>query len=260
MSFVEGESDRERAQERKDNIEELKSWARDYAGGSPREGLASMMQEVALVSKADTLSGDTEAARSGEFVTLTTLHQAKGTEYDVIFMVGMNEGLLPHSRSINEDEAGLEEERRLCYVGMTRARKLLYLSYLFIKFARGVQEPSRFLLDIPEALIGSSLNASRPQLPQLKERSRIRQMSVIAGQGNSPLTSNPVPVAQDGLGEAKVQTLRSVSAGDKVKHPKFGDGTVISVTRVQSDSEVVLVFKECGIKRLLLSVAPLEKR
>ncbi len=151
MKMIEDNSD-ESEQGRKDNIEELLGLAQAHAssGASPRESLTSFLEEAALFSHTDSLNGSNAAdAPSETAITLITLHQAKGLEFDVVFIVGMIEGLLPHSRSIEEDS--VEEERRLCYVGISRARRHLYLSHTFTRRTWGwsVREPSRFLKEIP---------------------------------------------------------------------------------------------------------------
>ena len=159
-------------------------------------------------------------------MTLITLHAAKGLEFPVVFVVGMEDGLLPHRRSL-DDADQLEEERRLCYVGITRAKQRVYLLRAFRRSFMGSSAPtlpSRFLLDIP-----AHLTVTQPQ--HMVER---------------PLRPEP-PKAPFG-------------AGDKVRHAVFGEGIVINCLPIQDDQEVTVAFKgEAGLKRLLLSLAPLEK-
>ena len=155
----------ERAEERIDNINEFKSAARDFISLQMPAALTAFLENVSLVSDVDSME------EGPERLTLITLHQAKGLEYPVVFMVGMEDGLLPHSRSLDE-EASLEEERRICYVGMTRAKDKLYLTRAFRRGFRGgtgPNLPSRFLLDIPTELIAtgepdteSAVAAERP--------------------------------------------------------------------------------------------------
>ena len=156
------ESNDERADERLDNINEFRNAARDYLDLPTPEGLNAFMENVALVSDVDSMED------RPDYLTLITLHQAKGLEYPVVFMVGMEDGLLPHSRSL-DDPAALEEERRLCYVGMTRAKERLYLVRAFRRGFRGgsgPNMPSRFLLDIPQELV-SRPDADRTRLHNL---------------------------------------------------------------------------------------------
>ena len=141
----------EQADERIDNINEFKSAAREFISLPMPDALTAFLESVSLVSDVDAMDEEPER------LTLITLHQAKGLEYPVVFMVGMEDGLLPHSRSLDE-EASLEEERRICYVGMTRAKDKLYLTRAFRRGFRGgtgPNLPSRFLLDIPTELIAA---------------------------------------------------------------------------------------------------------
>ena len=139
----------DRSEERLENIQEFKSAAADYLNLGVREALTAFLESVSLVSDVDSMEERPES------ITLITLHQAKGLEYPVVFIVGMEEGLLPHFRSV-DDPSEIEEERRLCYVGITRAKERLYLMRAFRRGFRGGSAPgtpSRFLLDIPQALI-----------------------------------------------------------------------------------------------------------
>ncbi len=205
-------------EDRWENVEELKSVAAGYDYLPPAEALAHFLEDVALVTEVDRYDERANA------VTLITLHAAKGLEFTVVFMVGMEEGLLPHARSF-EDPAQLEEERRLCYVGMTRAKELLYLVRAFRRTRTGPHLPSRFLADIPPHLVV----AARPQ----------------------PAPAAPAPT--DG-------TPLVLKAGDKVRHPRFGEGIVVSCVPSGQDQLVTVAFKgEAGIKKLLLSLAGLER-
>ena len=150
----------EQAEERIDNINEFKSAAREFISLQMPDALTSFLESVSLVSDVDAMDEEPER------LTLITLHQAKGLEYPVVFMVGMEDGLLPHSRSLDE-EASLEEERRICYVGMTRAKDKLYLTRAFRRGFRGgtgPNLPSRFLLDIPTELIATGEPDTEPSV------------------------------------------------------------------------------------------------
>ena len=280
------ESSDERADERLDNINEFKNAARDYLNLPTREGLNAFMENVALVSDIDSMEDRPDA------LTLITLHQAKGLEYPVVFMVGMEDGLLPHSRSL-DDPASLEEERRLCYVGMTRAKERLYLVRAFRRGFRGgsgPNMPSRFLLDIPQELV------SRPDVtdpaPPLRTQTR-DSLSVPRSSRSSPRSGNgragsqdggftfsrrsrptqteSVPVRRSGRRAAPptprrgarrqaADAVAAVSTGDKVRHSTFGEGMVMSCEPSGSDFEVTVAFTDGGgVKRLLLSLAKLEK-
>ena len=214
-------------EERWDNILELRTVAAGYRDLEPRESLAAFLEEVALVSDVDELDEKVDA------VTLITLHQAKGLEFPVVFIVGMEEGVLPHFRSLPDPEQ-MEEERRLCYVGITRAKDKVYLVYTLRRSLMGSSAhnpPSRFLKDIPSNLLTS---------PTAQATEALRRSTTSAV---SPLPSKP-----------------ALKAGEHVSHDMFGEGIVVSCTASGGDQEVTVAFKgEAGIKKFLLSLAPLQK-
>ncbi|MBC7233317.1 MAG: UvrD-helicase domain-containing protein [Chloroflexi bacterium] len=216
----------EEGEERWENIQELRSVAQEYAYLPPDTALTTFLEDVALVSDVDNLREEVDA------VTLLTLHMAKGLEFDTVFIVGFEEGILPHSRSLEEPEE-MEEERRLCYVGMTRAKRRLYLVYTFRRTRFGNQAtsmPSRFLRDIPSRLIQGT---SVPAPARLKAKS--------------------VPSS------SLRQTAGSFHPGDRVRHPEFGEGIVVNSQMRGGDEEVLVAFAgKAGIKRLLTSFAGLK--
>jgi len=217
-------------EERWDNIMELRTVAQQYRDLKPREGLAAFLEGVTLVSDVDGLDETVDA------VTLITLHQAKGLEFPVVFIVGMEDGILPHFRSFDDPEQ-LEEERRLCYVGITRAKQRVFLVRAFRRSLMGssaVNKPSRFLNDIPQHLISDKGWWQG-------EESRIAEAMY-----SWPRTFTPTA------------TVDGLKAGDHVHHAQFGSGVVVSCQPVKDDSEVVVAFNG-GIKKLLLSFAQLEK-
>ena len=238
----------ERAEERWENIMELRSSAKDFLTlGRGRDALSAFLESVALVSDTDNLEDAADA------VTLITLHQAKGLEFRAVFMVGMEEGMLPHIRSL-EDEAEMEEERRLAYVGVTRAKERLYLLRAFRRGFRGMSGPSlpsRFLADIPRRLVAREPRRA-PTSAAAAGRSRKRPAAApAAGVGRLPLET-----AASGTPDAKPH----LGTGDKVRHAKFGEGIVTGAKPTHGDVEVTVAFANGnGIKRLLLSIAPLEK-
>ena len=170
----------EQAEERIDNINEFKSAAREFISLQMPDALTAFLESVSLVSDVDGMDEEPER------LTLITLHQAKGLEYPVVFMVGMEDGLLPHSRSLDE-EASLEEERRICYVGMTRAKDKLYLTRAFRRGFRGgtgPNLPSRFLLDIPTELIATGEPDTEPSVAAERPSRSVRPGARRNGDGD----------------------------------------------------------------------------
>jgi len=218
-------------EERWDNILELRTVAQQYRDLKPPDGLTAFLEGVTLVSDVDGLNETVDA------VTLITLHQAKGLEFPVVFIVGMEDGILPHFRSF-DDPAQMEEERRLCYVGITRAERRVYLVRAFRRSLMGsstINNPSRFLDDIPGHLIsGGSLWQG--------EESRIATAVYSWNRPSAPRV-----------------TSKELKAGDHVSHAVFGEGVVVSCQSVKDDSEVVVAFRGAGVRKLLLSFARLEK-
>ena len=223
----------DQGQERQENIAELRATARELQPMEPSERLAAFLEGAALVSDVDALKEGEDA------ITLITLHQAKGLEFPVVFIVGLEEGMLPHIRSFDDPDQ-MEEERRLFYVGMTRAKQRLYLTRSFRRDFRGssgASRPSRFLSDVPQKLVSSLAMAGR--------RSAV-----------TPLGARP---ATGGDGAAPPTGEAPLKAGERVRHARFGDGIVVSCVPSGTDHEVTVAFKgSSGIKRLLYSYAALE--
>jgi DNA helicase-2/ATP-dependent DNA helicase PcrA len=231
-SYREYIMDKEDGEERWENITELRNVASEYNELAPDEALTAFLEKVSLVSDIDELDEKADA------VTLITLHQAKGLEFPVVFIVGLEEGILPHRRSFDDPEQ-MEEERRLCYVGITRAKKRLYLlrSYRRSLFGGSTANlPSRFLKDIS---------------PHLMSPRGLWQESPITV--TSPdFNRNPQPLARH------LNTL-ALKVGDHVLHSKFGSGIVMNCSPTREDHELTVVFEGFGVKKLLASLAPLEK-
>jgi len=217
-------------EERWENILELRTVAQEYNDQRPRDGLTSLLEGVALVSDVDGLD------ESLPSVTLITLHQAKGLEFPVVFIVGMEDGILPHFRSFDDPDQ-MEEERRLCYVGITRAKQLVYLVRAFRRSLMGrsaVSEPSRFLSDIPRDCMKSS------DWWQGEES----QITPATYSWDKAPTSSPITI--------------ELKTGDRVRHAQFGDGVVVSCQPTKDDAEAVIAFNGT-VKKLLLSFANLQK-
>jgi ATP-dependent DNA helicase UvrD/PcrA len=225
------------AEARLENLEELIAAAEDFEltlvareGSSFPQALEGFLDQVALVSDVDELKEDARG------VTLMTLHAAKGLEFPVVFLTGMEEGVFPHVRALQQT-ADIEEERRLCYVGLTRARKRLFLSYALHRrlHGYGVGEPSRFLLEIPEDELGL-LNV-RPATMEARETAPSPEDA-----GFSP-SDDDLPL----------------SVGAHVRHAQWGEGLVVGVERAGSDTIVTVRFASVGRKRLSLQYAHLEE-
>jgi DNA helicase-2/ATP-dependent DNA helicase PcrA len=234
-------------EERWENVQELRAVATQYDEIKPEQALASFLEDAALITDVD------EYDEKADAVTLITLHAAKGLEFPAVFIVGLEEGLLPHMRSLESgDPAQLEEERRLCYVGMTRAKEHLYLVHAFRRaFAGGGagfgghNPPSRFLADIPPDLTAQRERIAAPTF--WPSRYRYGAAERVGAHRDAP----------SGEGEPPAEAF---SPGDHVRHRKFGEGVVVSCQPSGSDYQVVVAFKgEAGIKKLLLSFAPLER-
>ena len=261
----------ERAEDRLDNIQEFRGAAREFTHLGVEEGLTAFLEGISLVSDVDSFEEQPDA------ITLITLHQSKGLEFPVVFMVGMEEGLLPHSRSMDTPEE-IEEERRLCYVGVTRAQKRLYLLRAFRRGfwgGSGPSDPSRFLEDIPRDLIegaaqatahsassgqGSGQDPSAPAQSGVRTGRPARQRQASNGAGEARPAVERARRRRERR-EASPAAAPAYSAGDKVRHPAFGDGIVMSCDPAAGgDFQITVAFKEGhGVKRLLLSFAPLEK-
>ena len=190
----------ERSEERLENIQEFRASARDYLHFGRAEALTAFLESVSLVADVDSMEDRADA------ITLITLHQAKGLEFPVVFMVGMEEGLLPHSRSV-DDPTQLEEERRLCYVGVTRAKERLYLLRAFRRGFRGGSEPgtpSRFLLDIPQELLTAPAQPKRPSTGS--QRSAVRR-------GDSRADTPPKPDTRRSDRAGRTQSVTPSASG-----------------------------------------------
>jgi DNA helicase-2/ATP-dependent DNA helicase PcrA len=213
------------AQGRMENLQELVSVAREWREQAQDTTLSAFLQEVSLYSDQDEIRGD------GSLVTLMTLHNAKGLEFRAVYLIGMEEGIFPHSRSI--EEQGIEEERRLCYVGMTRARErltLLHASSRMLYGGRNHNLPSRFLDELPDSHV---------------ERERLRPAS-WSGYG-APRQSQIAPREE----------VPDLSTGDSVRHSTLGEGVVV---RIEAGGLVTVRFADDGSERkLMLDYAPLEK-
>ncbi len=255
----------EEGQDRWANVIELRNVAKEI-GDIP---LMEFLEQVALVSEVDNLEEDPHAP------TLLTLHAAKGLEFSVVFIVGLEEGVLPHSRSLDDPEE-LAEERRLFYVGLTRAKDRVYLSHVFKRTLFGLSEvaaPSRFLVEIPEELLdGGSAGYRRQQTKQdasswhwsPTNTPSIRRWDTspeLADHQRRKVLPEPYEGGSDSLEDRQVRlTDPEYRTGQNVYHKKFGAGVVIESMLTGNDEEVVVAFAGAGIKKLVASLARLEIR
>jgi DNA helicase-2/ATP-dependent DNA helicase PcrA len=238
-------------QARWENILELRTVARDYADLPPETALTTFLEEVALVSDVDNLDEKVDAP------SLLTLHAAKGLEFRVVFIAGLEEKLFPHSRSM-EDREQMEEERRLCYVGVTRAKERLYLLHTFRRTLYGeseIREPSRFLADVPAHLV-----KGRKEERPAKQPSLGLEPGRFLGRGRTGIaTLRPTQAPKPSPVERPQPTALRFRTGDEVQHAVFGKGVVIESKVTGSDEQVTVAFAGVGLKRLMASMAPMDK-
>lgn len=224
---------------RLENVDEFLSVIHEFENRSDDPSLVAFLAELALVADIDMLDGGV-GEEATDSVILMTLHSAKGLEFPHVYLIGMEEGIFPHARSVGEQEA-LEEERRLAYVGMTRAEELLHLTRVRNRTLFGrvmANPPSRFLQEIPETLI-EEVGKKEAQSVGLGLRKPLLRSRRIGGPNVSP---------------------SEWRAGDKVEHRKFGRGTVVQVIKKGDDTELDIAFPApYGVKRLLAELAPITK-
>lgn len=246
--------DKEKGEERIENISELVSNLMLYQNENEDPSLADFLEEVTLLSDIDNYNAQTDA------VVLMTIHSAKGLEFPVVFLPGMEEGIFPGIQSMFKTE-DVEEERRLAYVGITRAKKNLYISHASMRMMFGTTSrnlPSRFVIEIPEALtekVGRK-PASQMSFESLArgDYERREERTVYGGNGY--------------LSRAKTQTVSNkptgpavtYNVGDTVVHKVFGQGVIVSSKPMGNDSMIEIAFEKAGTKKLMANYAKLEKK
>jgi DNA helicase-2/ATP-dependent DNA helicase PcrA len=237
------------AEGRLENLAELIGFAGEF------EDATTFLEQVSLVADTDELPADADDTN----VILMTLHAAKGLEFPSVFLIGMEDGVFPHLRSLGEP-AELEEERRLAYVGITRARQRLYLTNAWSRMLYGSTQynpASRFLDEIPEALTRHA-DGSR------STRQRERATSIGSGGWSSPISRNRDEIVERAMASAGAPKGHGADSlglrvGDDVRHAKYGEGVIIDIEGAGEKAEALVRFPGIGEKRLLLSWAPLEK-
>ena len=258
------------------NIDELLNSAREFSEGNPSSALADYLDSLTLMS-------DLDKYESQKGVTLMTLHAAKGLEFKVVFLAGMEEGILPHSNS-QEHVEDLEEERRLCYVGMTRAREQLYCLHSLERRLHGrfrEQSPSPFLTEIPEEVreeIRTGVQRYAPAAPRWREQPLRPRASGLGPQATArgPRTEDrgqastnsvlsffkDAPVAFDpsAIRPAKSEAPRfELKRGARVRHEQFGDGTILTMEGAGPDAKVTVYFDRAGSKKFIAKYAKLTR-
>ena len=260
----------EEAQTRLQNLMEFAGAAKEFENQSPDKTLEAFLENVALVTDLD------QQEEAPQYVTLMTLHSAKGLEYDAVFMAGMEEGIFPSMR-VAMDEKRMEEERRLCYVGITRARQRLYLSFarrrtIFNQITHN--PPSPFLKEIPARLITDEWAeanrrsfAPEPAKPAaVARKDRPRNLSFgTPGMAAGSRGALNIPGVQKGFVPSVAQSVAQSAVnqlfkpGDHVLHRKFGEGTVQAVKGSGADARIMIAFTAYGTKEFSLSIAPIVK-
>lgn len=261
------------ARTRLDNLEELKNKIVTYEESAEVPTLTGLLEDIALV--ADTEEEDEDGVPTAK-VTLMTLHSAKGLEFPYVFMTGMEERLFPSGMSLDSDDPdALEEERRLCYVGITRAMEKLYMTAAGQRMVHGstnFEEVSRFVKEIPKHYLEYEEKAfgyapaNMDRIPSKKPAEQVIQLKAYGK--NNPYTrsatSNANPSANPGFGKAfpmgnAASAPASYEVGDKVRHIKFGNGEVIDVIPSGGDQEIVVNFDRVGEKHLFASLVKMKK-
>lgn len=248
------EEKKEDNRDRLENLREFISVAKNFDDGAAEgeNGLAEFLAQIALISDVD------QTEQSDGTVTLMTFHAAKGLEFPAVFMAGMEEGLFPHSRTLLDDTE-IEEERRTCYVGITRAERRLYLTYARQRTIYGRTEmsrPSRFLAEIPEELVehkeadffgGTDLRAPSNIWSERSTRTERKRYMPL-----------PQHTAADGS-VIRPDASAAFKAGDAVRHSKWGDGRIVAISGSGEDAELSIAFPGEGIKKFVQKYAPILK-
>lgn len=228
---------------RLENIEELKSSLVKYMEENPTGTLSGFLEEVSLFTDLDNMND------SDDKVVLMTIHSAKGLEFPVVFLMGMEDGIFPSYNSI-QSQAEIEEERRLCYVGITRAKKQLYITNAAQRMMFGNTNrnlPSRFLKELPE-----------------EDVERIDKTVTVSHQAVDPFSATPKPrkpaVGNVGMAAKREQVVLDFSVGDTVSHKVFGTGMVLSMTPMGNDTLVEVAFEKVGTKKIMANFAKLTKQ
>ncbi len=233
-------------QTRLENLEEFISMVQEAVSSNGEITLADLLEDISLISDIDNYD------EAQDTVTLMTLHSAKGLEFNNVFLIGAEEGIFPSNRSFGDDSE-IEEERRLCYVGITRAKKKLYITRAKSRTLFGrtsYNPPSRFLDEIPNDLV--ELYMEKPKVESFSFGNTGSQATSSTAQSSALFGSSSKPKTED-------KPLVDYKPGDKVKHRKFGVGTVVSAQSMGKDMLLKITFESGEEKNLLAAYAPIEK-
>jgi DNA helicase-2/ATP-dependent DNA helicase PcrA len=244
------------AEGRLENINEFLTVAKEFEDVNEDKTLVAFLTDLALIADIDKVEDEEEAT---EKILLMTLHSAKGLEFPLVFLIGLEEGIFPHSRSLTE-EVEMEEERRLAYVGITRAEQRLYMSRARMRTLYGktnMNPPSRFLSEIPEELVEAIEKEKAATAPWMQTSRRGK------GIGASPSQTPSRAPQRKTVSQPQTTTTQGASfawgVGDKALHKKWGTGTVVSLKGNGEHVELDIAFPEVGVKRLAAKFAPITK-
>lgn len=253
---AESESD-EQATERRQNIDELISKAVQYEETVDEPSLSGFLEEVALVADIDNLD------ENNDMVSLMTIHSAKGLEFPIVYLAGMEDGLFPSYISISTgDESDIEEERRLCYVGITRAKETLIMSAARMRTVRGetqMNRTSRFVREIPKELLAESAQMLKKHSEYSSITGKDHMELPVRKRGQVAFNSYQREAISNTVFDKKTDSAPDYVVGDRVRHIKFGEGTVADMINGGRDYEVTVDFDTAGRKKMFAGFAKLVK-
>lgn len=253
---AESESD-EQATERRQNIDELISKAVQYEETVDEPSLSGFLEEVALVADIDNLD------ENNDMVSLMTIHSAKGLEFPIVYLAGMEDGLFPSYMSISTgDESDIEEERRLCYVGITRAKETLIMSAARMRTVRGeiqMNRTSRFVREIPKELLAESAQMLKKHSEYSSITGKDHMELPVRKRGQVAFNSYQRETISNTVFDKKTDSAPDYTVGDRVRHIKFGEGTVADMINGGRDYEVTVDFDTAGRKKMFAGFAKLVK-
>ena len=253
---AESESD-EQAAERRQNIDELISKAVQYEETVDEPSLSGFLEEVALVADIDNLD------ENNDMVSLMTIHSAKGLEFPIVYLAGMEDGLFPSYMSISTgDESDIEEERRLCYVGITRAKETLIMSAARMRTVRGeiqMNRTSRFVREIPKELLAESAQMLKKHSEYSSITGKDHMELPVRKRGQVAFNSYQRETISNTVFDKKTDSTPDYTVGDRVRHIKFGEGTVADMINGGRDYEVTVDFDTAGRKKMFAGFAKLVK-